>query len=225
MSVMAQWSGNSACWPRPHQTMNELGHQGEGFAMEVSAAQEKTAMEYLRGKLLVTLERDVLLREVVLERDGSCSLRVDTWDEYWRPVHSLHNFEVDGVLEMLRMAWQEYLSAGFERSLARPYCLQYFRLLEVLLGNGRATLAASDYRAALQCAVGFETFGIAFGQSMDKIAAATTNVRNPSYLLSRIRYPGAPDDSKFLPLVTVPATQTIGGLAHRCLVIRCRFAK
>jgi hypothetical protein len=52
--------------------------------------------------------------------------------------------------------------------------------------------------------LGFECFSIASADSPDApVVAGTTTLRNPSYLLAKLRTPDTIDDCRFLPLITV----------------------
>jgi len=90
----------------------------------------------------------------------------------------------------------------FDPSLMREYCFRYFALLDAVL-SARDKLSASPlWQRALQTVLGFECFTInevAFGSEGG--AAGTTTLRNPCYLLAKLKWPDAPDDTRFLPLI------------------------
>ena len=53
--------------------------------------------------------------------------------------------------------------------------------------------------------LGFECFSVETSEASARaVAAGTSTLRNPCYLLSKLRMPNALDDPQFLPLVTVP---------------------
>lgn len=60
---------------------------------------------------------------------------------------------------------------------------------------------------ALKTALGFECFGIAASTSNSEVlGAGTCTLRNPCYLLSKIKMPDMLDDPQFLPIITAPNT-------------------
>jgi len=98
--------------------------------------------------------------------------------------------------------WQKYIASSFDPSLVREYCFRYFSLLNAVL-SARDKLSASQlWQRALQAVLGFECFTVnegAFGPEGG--AAGTTTLRNPCYILAKLKWPDVPDDTRFLPLI------------------------
>ncbi|MEE9569089.1 MAG: hypothetical protein V3W37_06875, partial [Candidatus Binatia bacterium] len=68
-------------------------------------------------------------------------------------------------------------------------------------------IASHAWTQALQTILGFECFGITLADSSSEIlAAGTSTLRNPCYLLAKLRMPAALDDPQFLPIITVGGT-------------------
>ncbi len=84
----------------------------------------------------------------------------------------------------------------------REYCFRYFSLLDAVL-SVRDDLSASPlWQRALQIVLGFECFTINEGVlGPEGGAAGTTTLRNPCYLLAKLKRPDAPDDTRFHPLI------------------------
>lgn len=62
--------------------------------------------------------------------------------------------------------------------------------------------------------LGFECAGIVADGSGRPVAAATTTLRNPCYLLAKLKHESALGDPQFLPLVTLPSTTSFGCFYH-----------
>ena len=125
---------------------------------------------------------------------------MEPWESYWQPVERL-NSEQKKCLDELHEVWQEYIRGDFSVQLRRQYCLSYFRLLESVIADEVAK--RSDHSRFLRRIVGFENLAI-YPNSISEFSttAATSTLRNPSYLLAKLRQPAAIDDCRFLPLIT-----------------------
>jgi hypothetical protein len=154
-----------------------------------------------RGRLLALLEDPVLLARLDVASDGRLVPETCDWPTFWAPVHQLADPQLDRALDALHAAWQDYIRSSFDRSLQREYCFRYFRLLDLVLATEQDSCA---WRHALRAVVGFECFGLrapALGSQV--LAAGTTTLRNPCYLLAKLKWPDVPDDTRFLPLIAV----------------------
>jgi hypothetical protein len=117
-------------------------------------------------------------------------------------VHWLGSPQIDRALRQLGAVWQKYIASSFDPSLVREYCFRYFSLLDAVLSAGDELSASPLWQRALQAVLGFECFTIneeTFGPEGG--AAGTTTLRNPCYLLAKLRRPDGPDDTRFLPLI------------------------
>jgi hypothetical protein len=117
-------------------------------------------------------------------------------------VHWLGSPQIDRALRQLGTVWQKYIASSFDPSLMREYCFRYFSLLDAVL-SARDKLSASPlWQRALRAVLGFECFTINEGAlGPEGGAAGTTTHRNPCYLLAKLKWPHAPDDTRFLPLI------------------------
>jgi len=130
-------------------------------------------------------------------------------------VRQLANRQIDGAINALHAAWQDYIRSGFDRSLQREYSFQYFSLLDLLLSVRREEQHSSSWEHALRTVVGFECFGLrapALGTQV--LAAGTATLRNPCYLLAKLKWPHALDNTQFLPLIAVEDNGSEGLFYH-----------
>jgi hypothetical protein len=161
------------------------------------------ALRDLRSaRLRSAFEAPALITRLDTSWRGTFTPRTRSWADYWRPVHWLGSPQMDRALRQFGGVWQEYIASSFDPSLAREYCFRYFSLLDAVL-SARDKLSASPlWQRALQAVLGFECFTInegAFGPEGG--AAGTTTLRNPCYLLARLKWPDGVDDTRFLPLI------------------------
>lgn len=160
-----------------------------------------------RGRLLSILEKEVLLTRLHVVRDGRFVAEMMNWSSYWKPLLDLRCNELEGSLDALHSGWCGYIRSGFDLRMTRELCFRYFALLDVLLSSRRESDASHPWVVALQTVLGFECFGITPNVSRSEVlGAATCSLRNPCYLLAKLKMPNALDDPQFLPLVTVSGT-------------------
>lgn len=161
-----------------------------------------------RGLLLSILEKEMLLTRLKVVRDGRFVAETQDWSSYWKPLRKLGHGEVEDSLDALHSAWRDYLRSGFGSLLRREFCFRYFSLLNVLLSNCRETIVPHSWAHALQAVLGFECFGITPAASDSEVlGAGTCTLRNPCYLLAKLRMPDVLDDPQFLPIITVAGTE------------------
>ena len=155
-----------------------------------------------RGRLLALLEAPILVTSLDIAPDGRFVPETCDWPTFWAPVHQLVNRQIDRAVSALHVAWQDYIRSRFDRSLQREYCFRYFSLVDLVLATRSERQDSCSWKHALRAVVGFECFGLrapALGTQV--LAAGTTTLRNPCYLLARLKWPDALDDTQFLPLV------------------------
>jgi hypothetical protein len=160
------------------------------------------ALRDLRSQLRSAFEAPDPVTRLDVSWGGSFAPQTRSWGDYWRPVHWLGSARLDGALRQLGAAWQKYIASSFDPSLAREYCFRYFSLIDAVLSARDELSALPLWQRALQAVLGFECFTInkgAFGPEGG--AAGTTTLRNPCYLLARLKSPDAPDDTRFHPLI------------------------
>jgi len=168
-----------------------------------------------RGRLLSLLERPVLLTGLNVAPDGRFVPETQDWESFWAPARELANRQIDHALERLHAAWQDYIRSRFDRSLQREYCFRYFSLLDIVLATPAGKRNSRSWKRALRAVVGFECFGIrAPTLGPNALAAGTTTARNPCYLLAKLRWPDALDDTQFLPLVSPPDGKPVSLYYH-----------
>lgn len=149
------------------------------------------------------LEAPVLISQLEVSDGGRLVPRLQSWAEYWRLVGGFGNKRISFALQDLGGIWRRYISSSFDASLTREYCFQYFALLDAVLTARHESSSLQRWRRLLQAVLSFECFGIGesnFGGCPE--AGCTTTLRNPCYLLSRLKWHEAPDDTRYLPLIT-----------------------
>jgi hypothetical protein len=152
--------------------------------------------------LRATFEAPALITRLDLSWGGILVPQTRSWADYWRPVNWLGDSRIDRALRQLGDAWQKYIASSFDPSLVREYCFRYFLLLDAVLSAPDKVVASPLWHRALQAVLGFECFTINEGTfGSESGAAGTTTLRNPCYLLAKLKWPDAPDDTRFLPLV------------------------
>ncbi len=156
-----------------------------------------------RGLLLSVLEKECVLTGIKVLQNGSFLTETEDWDSYWKLVSELDDSEVNEKLHELHAAWRDYILSGFDSALRQEFCFGYFVLLDSVLSNFPAAVANNSRCRALQVTLGFECFGITSASSSEVSAAGTSTLRNPCYLLAKLKMPDALDDPQFLPLITV----------------------
>jgi hypothetical protein len=157
-----------------------------------------------RGLLLSCLEKELILIRIKVIGNDCFSIEAVEWDSYWTPLRELGLSEIENQLDKLHSAWGNYIHSGFNQSLQRSFCYCYFVLLDTLVSN----FLNNDHIGinALQLILGFECFGISNSSTEEVLGAGTCSLRNPSYLLAKLKMPTALDDAQFLPVITVPGT-------------------
>ncbi len=151
-------------------------------------------------RLSSVLSSELLLAAVEVDTAGRASIRSVPWGQYW---HRAEFSALEGMkpsLDALRWARAAYIESGFQLRLAVPYCYAYFSLL-------RRTLESADEGQTnlrfLRAVLGFECAAVRWREQSALLAVLSSTVRNPVYLLARLREPKAYEDPKFLPLATV----------------------
>ncbi len=164
-----------------------------------------------RGQLLAIFEAPALLTRLDIARGGLLVPELVNWETYWAPLNQLGNREVSDALGALHAAWHEYILCRFDRSLQREYCFRYFSLLELLLSTRDGFRGPALWNEAIRRAMGFECFELRAARPHARVVAAgTTTLRNPCYLLAKLKWPDVPDDTRFLPIIAVGSDDRVG---------------
>jgi len=150
-----------------------------------------------RRRLLDVVASGDLVSCVVVDRSGYFDVASVAWNDYWRSYQDELAPQMRALLETLGAHRQAYVDSGHDLDAGRRFCHSYFSLLAALLEEQ----APPGVLAAL---IGLEVFPIRRFHSKRAEAAGTVNLRNPVYLLAKLREPKAYDDPKFLPLVCLP---------------------
>jgi hypothetical protein len=153
-----------------------------------------------RGRLLRMLESERIATRVVIDAQARLLIESQDWGEYWSPVAQIG--QADKVLDSLGSIWSAYIQGSFPRELQRDYCYHYFRLLDRILEWRLAEPESELAAAVLRRVLGFECFSISNAGDCSVLAAATSALRNPAYLLTKLRTPDMLDSGEHLPLIS-----------------------
>ncbi len=164
---------------------------------------ERIARIHGRGLLLSILEKALILTRIKVFDDGRFVVETEDWSSYWKPLHELDQSETKENLNELHSAWCNYIHSSFSSALRREFCFRYFTLLDTVLSNFPKASAHNSWVDALQATLGFECFGITRSSNVEVLGAGTCTLRNPCYLLAKLKMPDVLDDPQFLPIITV----------------------
>ena len=160
--------------------------------------------EYVRGQIKKILLSEEILVNILVDWYGQPMLLKQSWEEYWTPVKSQLLSSGLHILDDLRAARQQYIASEFSQETMIRYCFHYFCLLEEVLRIFK-NASNKDAISTLLCRVlGFENFTIGWADGSGGQACGTSTIRNPCYLLAKIKQPQAYNDSKFLAIITAP---------------------
>jgi len=160
-----------------------------------------------RGLLLSILEEEAVPTRINVLDDGRFTVDTDDWDSYWRSLRELNHRELDDSLRALHFAWRGYIWSGFDSTLRQEFCFRYFSLLDVLLSIYPESEDTS-WLSTLHTVLGFECFGMTLPAfNSEVLGAGTCTIRNPCYLLAKLKMPDVLDDPQFLPVITVVGTK------------------
>ena len=184
-------------------------------------------------RILGLLRSENLLAGLQVAPDIRIRIQTVDWERYWAKTECRLGPDLTARLEALRSTRRAYIESGFALDHAAPYCYSYFRFLQGVLesvAGGHADMAM------LHATVGLECTAVGWAGQPTPLAAVTCNVRNPVYMLAKLREPQAYEDPKFLPLMTTfPPShaacssislfyhyrQLAPGRAHRARVLLC----
>jgi hypothetical protein len=160
-----------------------------------------------RGLLLSTLEKEILLTKLLVSDDGLFIAKTKEWDSYWSPLQNLNNRELADELSVLHSVWRDYVRSGFSTQFRQEFCFRYFSLIDIVLSCCKEITVSSAWLQALQTILGFECFSITWINSeAEVLGSGTSTLRNPCYLLAKLKMPDMLDDPQFLPIITVAGT-------------------
>jgi len=174
----------------------------------VQAPVESLTRIHGRGVLLSILEKETILTGIRVFDGGRFVVEAADWSSYWQPLHKLGHKKVEENLDALHSAWRDYLRSRFNSLLRQEFCFRYFSLLDALLSIYTESDATQSWLHALHTALGFECFRIASATADGEVlGAGTCTIRNPCYLLAKLKMPDVLDDPQFLPIITIVGTK------------------
>ncbi len=138
--------------------------------------------------------------------DGRFFAETKDWDSYWNSLRELGYNELNEGLDQLHSAWRIYIRSGFDAAFRREFCFRYFVLLEDVLSSLQKANGSHSGINGLKTMLGFECFALNLADDSEAPAAGICTLRNPCYLLAKLKMPDALDDPRFLPIITVNTT-------------------
>jgi hypothetical protein len=160
--------------------------------------------EYIKSEIKKILLSEDILIEILIDWYGHPTFATKTWQKYWEPVTPLLSPVGLNILEDLGKARSQYIQTKFSHQTMTSYCFSYFCLLEEFLNILKKCCDKKSKSALLGKVLGFENFAIRWTNGENGTACGTSTIRNPCYLLSKIKQPQVQDDPKFLALITRP---------------------
>jgi len=155
------------------------------------------------------------LARICINSEGMIIQDSQSWPEYWRPVLRTEMPAVMTALDRLHEIWIRYIRSNFAKIWQADYCYNYFNLLDTVFKACRERNESELMRQALHTVLAFECFGIcALPLGNDIHAAGTSTLRNPAYLLTKLRMPAAMDGPQFLPLITASGSNPVSSFYH-----------
>jgi len=160
--------------------------------------------EYVRGQIKKILLSEEVLVNILVDWYGQPMFVKQNWEEYWVPVISQLSSIGLQILDDLKVARRQYITSEFSHETMIRYCFYYFCLLEEVLRALENVCNENATSALLRRVLGFENFTIGWADGANGLACGTSTIRNPCYLLAKIKQPQAYNDPKFLAIITGP---------------------
>ncbi len=145
--------------------------------------------EYIRGQIKKILLSEGILVNILVDWYGQPIFFKQSWEEYWAPVAPKLSSRGLQLLGDLKDARQQYIASQFGHKTMIRYCFHYFCLLEEALNPTKSNYNEKNTPALLGKILGFENFTIRWVDGSSGMACATSTIRNPCYLLAKIKQP------------------------------------
>jgi len=160
---------------------------------------------HARSMIKQALVSDEILVGIEIDWYGRIKIRTSTWETYWADVIPyLSESDID-LLQSLQLQRRVLSDPNNSRSDMEAYCASYHCLLDSILKKS-CTWPIDVQTAVLSRVLGFECFAIKWHGNCDDIAAATSTLKNPNYLLTRLKSDQLPHDPKYLAIITTAST-------------------
>ncbi len=160
--------------------------------------------EYVQGQIKKILLSEEILVNVLVDWYGQVTFLKQSWEEFWAPVTSQLSPRWLQILDDLKGAHRQYMASEFGHETMIRYCFHYFCLLEEVLSALENVCNKNAPSVLLRRVLAFENFAIGWADGSSGLACGTSTIRNPCYLLAKIKQPQAYNDPKFLAIITEP---------------------
>lgn len=160
--------------------------------------------EYIQSQMKKILLSEEILVTVLIDWYGQPTFIKQNWEEYWTPVTPVLSSRGLQILDDLRKAHRQYIISKFHYEHMIEYCFRYFCLLEEVLSVIKNICDDKSRSTLLRKVLGLENFSIRWTDGLNGVACGTSTIRNPCYLLVKVKQPAIYDDPKFLAIITGP---------------------
>ena len=156
---------------------------------------------YARLLIKQALFSDEILVAVETDWYGQTKLVTQAWETHWADVIPFLSESDMALLQSLRLQRQALVNSNCTQAEIAAYCASYHSLLDSILR--KSSIWTADVQTLILGRIlGFECFTIKWYGANSGIAAATSTLKNPSYLLSRLKFRQPQHDSKYVAIIT-----------------------
>ena len=156
---------------------------------------------YTRLTIKQALVSDEILVSVEVDWYGRITIRTTTWATYWADVIPYLSEDDIELLQSLQLSRKVLSTSHCSQSDIEGYCASYHFLLDSVLKKA-CILPSGVQTRVLARILGFECFTIRWHGNYNGIAAATSTLKNPNYLLACLKSGRLQHDPKYLSIIT-----------------------
>jgi len=162
---------------------------------------DSLSQAYARLLIKQALFSDEILIAIETDWYGHVKPVTQSWETYWADVVPFLSESDITLLQSLRQQHQALVGSNCNQVEITAYCASYHALLDSILRKS-VTWSADAQAIILGRILGFECFTIKWHGVNSGIAAATSTLKNPNYLLSRLKFGQSQHDSKYVAIIT-----------------------
>ena len=158
---------------------------------------------YARSMIKQALVSDEILVGIETDWYGRIKIKTNIWETYWADVIPYLSESDIELLRSLQLSRKVLSTSHRSRSDVEVYCASYHFLLDSILKKS-CTLPTGVQTTVLARVLGFECFTVKWHGDRNGIAAATSTLKNPNYLLACLKSDQIQHDPKYLAIITTP---------------------
>ena len=160
---------------------------------------------YARSIIKQALVSAEILGSIEIDWYGRIKIRTITWDTYWADVIPYLSESDIELLRSLQLSRKVLSTPHCSWSDIKEYSASYHYLLDSILKKS-CTLPIGKQTTVLARVLGFECFTVKWYGDRNGIAAATSTLKNPNYLLTCLKPDQTLHDPKYLAVITTADT-------------------